>query len=1618
MIDERPEHETSPLGGDAATPGVRPILNAGAGAPPGAPLSGTDDSSDMMAAVRFADLTGTGAPDSGFPFKFGDFRIVREAGRGGMGIVYEAVQVSLERRVALKILPPGLLADARAVARFHREARITASLHHPNIVTVHAMGMETGVPYYAMEYAAGLTLQQILKAVRSDGDTTGAESHRASTAILDSGAGRVQTPPMARNEAASDTPQGPTLPASLARFLCTDTPGSPADALDADYYRWVAVIFAEVTEGLQEAHQHGIVHRDLKPSNLILDWNGRLRILDFGLAFVEGQTGWTASEERPGTPLYMSPEQVGGHQDLYGPSTDVYSLGASLYEMLAFKPPLEGRSRDEIMDKILTREPVAPRRVNRRIPRDLETVVLTCLRKDPRDRYVSAHNFGEDLRRFVRGEPVRAQRRPVIEQALHALWRARRPIARGAAALALLVTAIVLARSHFAGREAARLEAYDSLVRDAAMDTMRAQLIAVSENLGGVRGRRREITPAKDLPVIRSTYDGGIGDLFEVFTVEPGLGAIGPDPLQMAERSCAEAQALLRDKAAAYYQLGNVELARGRNEEAEEQLRAALEKDRTFAPARSLLAALLEHERDSEAAAHAAALDELARHPGNEWVTSCFEVQRARLAKDWIRAAEAYAGFNETASGQDAEHYPGCLVEKHIGEGVALLNAGDIKASFKRFLLSDDYCRKKWPKAIEPALFLAKIHYMENEPRDAEKTLDDLFARADLPDPAAVARAITEIHRDGGRPELALRWSDKMAAGPARLCLRAELHAMLQAPEAARAELAEAVRAAPGEVDIQLAAGKAYLLLEDYAAAERAFRSAEKLAPSAGKPSIALAACLILAGKTRDAVAVLEGAFSTDQCSRAYQYLAGIRAAEQDFAAAEDDYRKAIDVDGDNAQALNNLGTLLDIRGRRAEAMECYRRATRAAPALAIAHFNFGWALHRQRRFVEAAYEYRLAIRFGMAGEEAVHNNLGPCLQYLGDLEGALAEYQEALRLDKERDNYLANHSMGTLYEWRGELDIALTYMERAAGMEPRWVDAQNDLGYAYQQLGLSAKALECYDIVFKLDPDFVWAHNNRATLVLQERLPPPSGENLEAAIVRLEDASRLLGADPAVPSLLAEYRRLLGPRVGSYGSVDELVDGPETLVADDAAWRFRRGTEAPAPGCEWTEPAFDDGAWEEGAPAFGYPPDGDVRTPLADMRGGYSSLYLRRKFHVRDPADVAALALVGRLNDGLVVYVNGKEAGRLRAGAPGTVLPHTATADGGGEKPWLRCEMPLDAAALRAGENVLALQALNNRLDSSSFFLLPALQARTRRIDQRLPGLDARLEMLRRAAQGPSDRLHASYFEGRLCEARGRPDEARARYEEVLAADRSRPEPFVRLAACLAATEGAGVAETALRTALESGLRKSIMLWEEWFRTAVVDARKSAADLVRGFPCAPESLEGTLQGLPADLAWVATELAGRAVIRINCGGSAFRAEGGSEWGGDRFFTSGNRTYLSGLGARRLAFPDPALYHTARWFGESSPAVAAYRISLPRGRYEVRLHFIEGAREETGSRAFSVMLEGEVVAPSLVPGSAGYGVPRRDAYTLRVDDGALDIAFGRVAASPQIAGIEVESRGP
>lgn len=331
-------------------------------------------------------VTREGSPrDPALPRVLGDFALVREIGRGGMGVVHEARQISLDRTVALKVLPGTLGVDPVSVSRFEREAQAAARLHHPSIVPVFAIGEADGHHYYAMELLDGEPLSELLDRLRR-GDS-------------DPAAGETWARFADGEEARADDP---SAPGSSARSETTTTGRAWFDV--------VARHVATIADALQYAHAQGVVHRDVKPSNLILKRGGGLCLTDFGLARVGQEPGLTVSGALLGTPAYMSPEQVAAGRAPIDHRTDVYSLGAVLYEMLTFRRPFEGATREEVMGAILAQEPRAPRRFNRRMPVDLETICLKAMEKDPARRYVSAGAMAEDLRRYLGRELIAARR--------------------------------------------------------------------------------------------------------------------------------------------------------------------------------------------------------------------------------------------------------------------------------------------------------------------------------------------------------------------------------------------------------------------------------------------------------------------------------------------------------------------------------------------------------------------------------------------------------------------------------------------------------------------------------------------------------------------------------------------------------------------------------------------------------------------------------------------------------------------------------------------------------------------------------------------------------------------------------------------------------------------------------------------------------------------------------------------------------------------------------------------------------------------------------------------------------------------------------------------------------
>jgi eukaryotic-like serine/threonine-protein kinase len=398
-------------------------------------------------------------PAGPIPERLGDYRILREIARGGMGIVYEAVQESLGRHVALKVLPQYHLHDSNQLERFQREARAAAMLHHTNIVPVFGIGEHNGVHHYAMQYIQGQSLDAVLREVkRLRGFKTAATAPSsvprndpalaASVAIeLLSGrfAGQSGTPAEAAPFTSSRSPPTGADPA-------TTSPGAalnPAPAVSASlsqsgssYYRTVARLVVQAAEALAYAHLHKLLHRDIKPSNLLLDLQGTLWVTDFGLVKAEGTDPLTQTGDIVGTLRYMAPERFRGPAD---GRSDIYALGLTLYEMLTLEPAFAADQRSLLIDKILHDEPSKPRQIDPRIPSDLETIALKAIARHPSDRYRTASELAEDLKRYLADRPILARRASAMEKARR--WCRRNPLlaASGAIVAAALVAVAALA---------------------------------------------------------------------------------------------------------------------------------------------------------------------------------------------------------------------------------------------------------------------------------------------------------------------------------------------------------------------------------------------------------------------------------------------------------------------------------------------------------------------------------------------------------------------------------------------------------------------------------------------------------------------------------------------------------------------------------------------------------------------------------------------------------------------------------------------------------------------------------------------------------------------------------------------------------------------------------------------------------------------------------------------------------------------------------------------------------------------------------------------------------------------------------------------------------------------
>ena len=373
----------------------------------------------------------------------GDFRLVREIGRGGMGVVYEAVQLSLGRRVAVKVLSFASALDPRQLQRFRNEAQAAAQLHHTSIVPVYAVGCERGVHFYAMQLIDGQSLAEVIRELRGMAD-------RRET--FDAGSEATVSMPAGKAEASTRSPPPSTnliAGTARARLDYTTPAGQNLSALRSSrrsmYFRAIARLSLQAAEALEYAHQMGVVHRDIKPANLLMDVRGNLWITDFGLAQFYADNGLTQTGDLLGTLRYMSPEQASGRAVVLDQRTDIYSLGMTLYELLTLERALPGQTREQLLREIGSLDPQPARSIDKAIPPELETILAKAVAKDPADRYATARALADDLQRFLRDEPILARPPSLWDKTIK--WVRRHKSVAVSAVLILILATVGLAIS-------------------------------------------------------------------------------------------------------------------------------------------------------------------------------------------------------------------------------------------------------------------------------------------------------------------------------------------------------------------------------------------------------------------------------------------------------------------------------------------------------------------------------------------------------------------------------------------------------------------------------------------------------------------------------------------------------------------------------------------------------------------------------------------------------------------------------------------------------------------------------------------------------------------------------------------------------------------------------------------------------------------------------------------------------------------------------------------------------------------------------------------------------------------------------------------------------------------
>jgi tetratricopeptide (TPR) repeat protein len=1016
--------------------------------------------------------------------RLGDFQIVREVGRGGMGIVYEAVQLSLNRRVALKVLPFAGGLEPKQLQRFKNESQAAAHLQHQHIVPVYFVGCERGVHFYAMQYIDGQTLAQLIAELRrSAGDeparapTDRPPSAEAPAAAVD----RLAPPLPLAGEPTSPYGLGPMLPGPVPRAADTAAQAGLATERShrtAGYFKAVARLGVQAAQALHHAHEMGVVHRDVKPGNLMVDGRGNVWVTDFGLARMQTEASLTLSGDLVGTVRYMSPEQALANRVVIDHRTDIYSLGATLYELLVLQAAFAGSDRQELLRRIAFDEPVPLRRLNKAVPAELETVVLKALEKRPEDRYATAKELADDLERFLKHEPVRA-RRPTITQRLRKWCRRHKAMVTVAAvaAVALLLTVTAALAIGLAAVEQERQRTQQE--RDQAEKARQA-----ADEQATIA---REVTEFLQNDLLGQASSWAQAD--RKFTAEPNLTVrqvldraakrIGD---RFHKRPLLEA-AIRQVIGQAYVRVGKAVTARSHLQRSLDLRLTTLGPNHadTLNSMNDLAVAYLEAGQPGKA---------LALHE---------PILARRKATLGRQHPETLASMNNLAN--------------------AYLDAGQpakALAIHRQVLL-----KRRAALGLDHPDTLSSMNNLANAYKDAGQLAKalalyrDVLAKRkkklglDHPDTLSSMNNLANADKDAGRLDKALALYEEVVA-KGKVTLGPNHPDTLSSMN----NLAIAYKVA-GQLDKAVVLHEQALMKQKVALGPNhphTLFSMNNLATAYGE-----------AGQLDKAIGVLVEVIRLKKDNaEAHSNLANALRVKGRLDEAIAECRQAINLKKDYPEAHLRLGNALRDKGRLDEAIAECRLAIHLRKDYAEAHCNLGNALREKGRLDEAVTEYRQAIgtkrEFPVAHK--ARNGLGLVLMDKGRLDEAMAEFREAIRL---KNHYLQAHvNLGACLYLKGCLDQGIAEFRLAIRIKSDDAISHYNLGKALHDKGRLEAAIAEYREATRFKKDYAKAHCNLASALLDKG-------RLDEAIRECREAIRLNNKLPEAYCNLANALREKG---------------------------------------------------------------------------------------------------------------------------------------------------------------------------------------------------------------------------------------------------------------------------------------------------------------------------------------------------------------------------------------------------------------------------------------------------------------------------------------------------------